>query len=78
LLHEAGSWLEQQFQLPNSPLPERVVTTLATLVLLHEEFAAEQSMWKRSAEKAIRHLARTLGLTHSALRTGITEITHSG
>jgi Ca-activated chloride channel family protein len=59
---------------PESLTPERVIVTLAALILLHRDFSSEQAVWRRAGDKASRYLAQALSMTRSAVRTQVAQL----
>ena len=69
----AERWVRGQLNVSGSKVPDRVVSTIAVMILLHGTFSAQQALWKRAGEKAVRYLASALAMTHAAVRAEIEQ-----
>lgn len=67
----AQGWIGSLPRAGSEALSERVVFTIAALLLLSHQFADEQALWRRAAAKAYRYLSRTLAMPQETLRSSI-------
>jgi hypothetical protein len=73
----ADTWVQGLSWNGSAALHDRVVFTIAALVLLNRDFAGEQAIWKRAAEKACRYLGKTLAISQKILRAEIERLARS-
>lgn len=75
---KAEVWLLEQCSRPYSGLTDRILSTVAMLIILNRAFPGYRSIWKRAARKARRYLAKELNLTVNLIEVEIDRLSRAG